>query len=99
MHALLHGRAIFHRSAHIGEYVHNFAVQVRDQVGIADAVKERLFTPFFSTKPDGMGMGLNICRSIIEFHKGRFWVEDNPGGGTIFVFTLPLAEEERPQTS
>lgn len=58
--------------------------------GIAEAVKERLFTPFFSTKPEGMGMGLNICRSIIEFHKGRLWVEDNPGGGTVFAFTLPL---------
>lgn len=58
--------------------------------GIAEAVKERLFTPFFSTKPDGMGMGLNICRSIIEFHKGRLWIEDNPEGGTIFAFTLPL---------
>ena len=58
--------------------------------GMADAVKERLFTPFFSTKPNGMGMGLNICRSIIEFHKGRLWVEANPEGGTIFVFTLPL---------
>ena len=58
--------------------------------GIAEAVKERLFTPFFSTKQEGMGMGLNICRSIIEFHKGRLWVEDNPDGGTIFVFTLPL---------
>jgi two-component system, LuxR family, sensor histidine kinase DctS len=58
--------------------------------GIAEAVKERLFTPFFSTKADGMGMGLNICRSIIEFHKGQLWVEDNPDGGTIFAFTLPL---------
>ncbi len=58
--------------------------------GIADAVMERLFTPFFSTKPEGMGMGLNICRSIIEFHHGRLWVEANPEGGTIFLFTLPL---------
>jgi signal transduction histidine kinase len=57
---------------------------------MADAVRERLFTPFFSTKPNGMGMGLNICRSIIEFHKGRLWVENNPEGGTIFIFTLPL---------
>ena len=81
---------------------HDGVIEVRvidNGSGIADAVKERLFTPFFSTKPDGMGMGLNICRSIIEFHKGRFWVEDNPGGGTIFVFTLPLAEAERPHTS
>ena len=60
--------------------------------GISDAVKERLFTPFFSTKTEGMGMGLNICRSIIEFHKGRLWVEDAPGGGTVFAFTLPIVQ-------
>ncbi|MBW7902964.1 MAG: PAS domain S-box protein [Rhodocyclaceae bacterium] len=59
--------------------------------GLADAVRERLFTPFFSTKPEGMGMGLNICRSIIEFHKGRLWVEDNPQGGCVFAFTLPFS--------
>jgi signal transduction histidine kinase len=72
---------------------HEGRVEVRvidNGTGMADAVRERLFTPFFSTKPNGMGMGLNICRSIIEFHKGRLWVENNPEGGTIFVFTLPL---------
>ncbi len=58
--------------------------------GIAPAVKEKLFAPFFSTKVEGMGMGLNICRSIIEFHHGRLWVEDNPEGGTIFAFSLPF---------
>jgi two-component system sensor histidine kinase DctS len=58
--------------------------------GIPPEVQEKLFTPFFSTKPEGMGMGLNICRSIIEFHQGRLWVEDNPQGGTIFVITLPI---------
>lgn len=59
--------------------------------GISAEVQEKLFTPFFSTKPEGMGMGLNICRSIIEFHQGRLWVESNPGGGTIFVITLPIS--------
>ena len=57
--------------------------------GIPDAVKEKLFEPFFSTKPDGMGIGLNICRSIAEMHRGRLRVEDNPGGGTVFRLTLP----------
>ena len=59
--------------------------------GIAREIAEHLFEPFFSTKPEGMGMGLNICRSIIEFHKGRLWVDDGPGGGTVFRFTLPAA--------
>jgi two-component system sensor histidine kinase DctS len=58
--------------------------------GISTEVQEKLFTPFFSTKAEGMGMGLNICRSIIEFHQGRLWVENNPEGGTIFVITLPI---------
>lgn len=61
--------------------------------GIGTADRERLFTPFFTTKPDGMGMGLNICRSIIEFHEGRLWEEPNPEGGTIFRFTLPMENQ------
>jgi two-component system, LuxR family, sensor histidine kinase DctS len=59
--------------------------------GIPPEVQEKLFQPFFSTKPEGMGMGLNICRSIIEFHCGRLWVEANPEGGSIFVITLPIS--------
>jgi len=58
--------------------------------GIPQEVAAHLFEPFYSTKPEGMGMGLNICRSIIEFHKGRMWVDANAGGGTLFRFTLPL---------
>jgi hypothetical protein len=64
--------------------------------GIAPEHLASLFTPFFSTKPDGMGMGLNICRSIIEFHQGQLTVEPNrePAGGTVMRFTLPLAVAE-----
>ena len=58
--------------------------------GIPLELREKLFTPFYSTKTEGMGIGLNICRSIIEFHRGRLWVEDNPEGGTIFVISLPI---------
>lgn len=57
--------------------------------GISAEVAERLYAPFFSTKEEGMGMGLNICRSIIELHQGRLWFEPNPEGGTLFHFTLP----------
>jgi PAS domain S-box-containing protein len=53
---------------------------------------ERLFEPFFSTKPEGLGMGLNICRTIIESHHGRLWAESNlTSQGTTFHFTLPCA--------
>jgi two-component system, LuxR family, sensor histidine kinase DctS len=62
--------------------------------GIAPEIREKLFTAFFSTKPEGMGVGLSICRSIVEFHRGRLWAEENAqspsGRGTIFRFTLPL---------
>ena len=57
--------------------------------GIAREVEESLFSPFFTTKPHGMGMGLNICRSIVEFHDGRLWFSPNLAGGSIFRFTLP----------
>lgn len=57
--------------------------------GIAPDAMEKLFAPFYTTKSEGMGMGLNICRSIIEFHKGRLWAASNPAGGTVFHFTLP----------
>jgi two-component system sensor kinase FixL len=56
--------------------------------GIAPDIRERLFQPFVTTKGDGMGVGLSICRSIVETHGGRLWVEDNPGGGSQFHFTL-----------
>lgn len=60
--------------------------------GISREVRERLFQPFVSTKPDGMGVGLSICRTIIEAHGGHIQAEAVNGGGTRFLFTLPLAE-------
>ena len=50
-----------------------------------------IYTPFVTTKDDGLGMGLAICRSIVESHQGHLWAESRPGGGTVFRFTLPLA--------
>jgi two-component system sensor histidine kinase DctS len=58
--------------------------------GIAPDVVQKLFSPFFTTKQAGMGIGLNICRSIVEFHSGKLWFEHNRSGGSIFRFSLPL---------
>jgi two-component system sensor histidine kinase DctS len=62
--------------------------------GIPEEVSEHLYSPFFSTKSQGMGMGLNICRTVIEFHGGTLTHADNPGGGTIFQFALPILVAE-----
>lgn len=61
--------------------------------GIPDEVAGRLFSPFFSTKAEGMGIGLNICRTTVEFHGGTLVCVANPEGGTIFRFTLPALSE------
>ena len=69
------------------------AVEVRDQGnGVAPDVAGQLFSPFVSTKPGGMGMGLTICRSIIELHGGRINYAPAEGGGSVFRFTLAVAE-------
>ncbi len=61
--------------------------------GIPGARLSRLFEPFFSTKPQGLGLGLTISRSIVEAHGGRLWAEDDPKGGAQLVFTMPVARE------
>jgi PAS domain S-box-containing protein len=65
-------------------------VTVKDSgPGLAPASLENLFAPFYTTKPGGLGMGLSICRSIIESHGGRIWVTANLPQGAIFQFTVP----------
>jgi two-component system sensor kinase FixL len=59
--------------------------------GLPQAVLGRLFQPFVTTRRDGMGLGLSICRTIVEAHSGRLWAEPNPNGGTIFRFTVPAS--------
>jgi PAS domain S-box-containing protein len=67
-------------------------VAVRDSgSGIADVMAEKLFTPFVTTKPLGMGLGLAISRTIVETHGGRVWATNQPSAGATFHFTLPLA--------
>jgi len=62
--------------------------------GIAPAIASQLFQPFVTTKRHGMGVGLSISRTIIEAHGGQISVEPNPGGGTIFRFTLRAVSQE-----
>jgi signal transduction histidine kinase len=58
--------------------------------GIKESDLEKVFEPFFSTKPEGMGMGLAISRSIIQAHGGRLWATANAACGCTFHFTLPV---------
>ncbi len=72
------------------------------EVGVADTghgikpeILPRLFDPFVTSKANGMGVGLSICKTIIEAHGGKMWVEPNPVGGTVFRFTLMAAKDEK----
>jgi signal transduction histidine kinase len=59
--------------------------------GVPSEAKERLFDPFITTKPGGLGLGLSICRSVVEAHGGAIRHHANGGRGAVFVFTLPGA--------
>jgi two-component system sensor kinase FixL len=62
--------------------------------GIAPEVSAQLFQPFITTKRQGMGVGLSISRTIVEAHGGSIAARPNPGGGTVFSFTLPTVSKE-----
>ncbi|CAN7211136.1 ATP-binding protein [Phyllobacterium sp. LjRoot231] len=61
--------------------------------GLTPETRKKLFSPFYTTKPDGMGMGLSICRSIVNAHGGSINATSEPGAGTTFEFTIPFIEE------
>jgi len=65
--------------------------------GIAEEDREKLFDAFYSTKPQGMGMGLSLCKSIAEAHGGKIWGDKNEGEGMTFVLELPIVK--RPSNS
>jgi PAS domain S-box-containing protein len=85
MDAVANDRVLRMRAHHAGEVVQT---EISDR-GAGIQIADEIFKPFFTTKADGMGMGLAICRSIVESHGGRLWVEKNEPRGATFVFTLP----------
>jgi two-component system sensor kinase FixL len=72
----------------------NVLVEVQDSgTGIAADTLESIFDPFITSKPEGLGLGLSICRSIIERHGGRISAANNPDRGATFSLVLPVARE------
>ena len=73
---------------------------VHDQgPGVSEEIKDRLFESFFSTKSEGTGIGLNICRSVIESHGGKLWFENHQRIGCVFYFSIPIFEFEPNRTN
>ena len=74
---------------------HLAIIAVRDRgVGLTSGQLEKIFQPFYTTKNNGLGMGLAISRSIVEAHRGRLWAQNNPDRGATFHFTLPLGKND-----
>lgn len=74
-------------------------IAVRDTgLGVPADMRDRIFGAFVTTKKEGMGVGLSICQAIVENHGGRIWFEANEAGGTTFSFTLPIRQDESPES-
>ena len=71
-------------------------VSVRDEGGGLPSDIERLFEPFYTTKTQGLGMGLAICRSIVAAHQGQLWAAPHPDGGAVFYVELPDSRPQEP---
>jgi signal transduction histidine kinase len=87
-------RVLVLRTAHVGPATVEVTVQ-DSGAGIEKSDLGQIFDPFYTTKADGLGMGLAIVRSIVEAHGGRVTAKNNPEGGAVFSFTLP-AVAKRP---
>lgn len=87
-----------HRRIHVAAYLNlddDLQVSVTDSgCGVTKEQELRLFEPLYTTKPDGLGIGLAICRSILEYHGGRLWFERDANDQTVFSLTLPTASSE-----
>jgi C4-dicarboxylate-specific signal transduction histidine kinase len=85
------------RRLHISTQANKDAVlfAVRDEGAGLPENLDALFAPFYTTKPQGLGMGLAICRSIIEAHGGRLWAENHPERGAVFCFEIPIAGTQK----
>ena len=81
---------------------HDSKVQVSisdNGTGIPEGMTDRIFDGFYTTKPQGLGVGLEVCRSIIETHRGNIWAENNPDRGASFYFNLPIETTEGSSSS